>query len=544
MTIKFTCSCGAELSAKDACAGRKTECPKCGRVMRIPQHSTGGADDVQYIHFVCSCGKHIRVRAEKAGKNVGCPKCGKVHRVEIPDHEARPAKGEAEEYLVDSRLEVDMGSGEDLAVGPRPASEPKSGSRQPPTPAKTTKKAKQPAPRDDGEGSDATTPRPTTALKVDAGDHEHVKCASCGGIVPRTALICIHCGMDYRTGAFVSVSDELDQASHHMSQEGIHAADLTRHFCVPGPVQAAIAGLFQVVTGFTLYVLCAGLLAAGARLAGVIAQYADGHNGMMVLMGGGFCLVSAFLCAGFWGCVKDGVFERLFGIERFLHHGMTHLIRVSSSLALTAPFWFALWVLCARGWAWLLSLGLGWPAKTSIGLPLLVAAVAAGLSLLLVPILAILEQTGPIPAVVSGTRFLLRHGHKVLGLAAAWIVAAGACVGGLSLLHTVASTMRPETLPRLVYDTLNVLAISVVAAGLIGQVSAALMALYLSHQSDNEHLLAVQDKIKGPRCRPWPTRAAVVAALSLPVLFGFWEETLTGQVALFRAKPFYSIVNR
>ena len=461
-----------------------------------------------------------------------------------PDEPRKPVKAQPDPYLVDSHLEVDMGSAEDLAVGIRPVPRPEPKSDQPAAPSKVSRKAPKAALQDDEDRGEREPPRPTTTLKVDTGDHKTVKCASCGGLVPRTARICIHCGMDYRTGAFVSVSDDLADVSRQMSEEGIHAPELTRHFCVPGPVQAMLAGVFQAATSGALQVLWAALLAAAARLAGVMVHYTDGHIGRKWLMCSGSCVFAAFLWTGFLGGVKDRVFERVFGIERYLHHGLTHLPRLCASFALTLPLWIAGGVACDRGMAWMLGLCLGWPAKAAIGSLMLVIAVAAGLSLLLVPTVAVLEQTGPLAAVTASARFLLRQGHNVLGLAAALTVLAGLCASVLWGFYTLANMMGPSTSPHLVYDTLNVLALSAGVGGLMGAGSAALMMLYLSHQNDNERLLAIQAKIRGPHCLPWRTRAAVVLALSLPVLFGWWEETRTGRVALFRATGLYSIVNR
>lgn len=578
MAIKFTCDCGAKLTARDVRAGSKTQCPTCGRILRIPQPDTGAGPALPAIRFSCSCGKRVKARAEKAGKRVGCPRCGAVLQVphvsqrpaqedvplpgqepapqpagqplgepdaedeDISDYDLMPPPEEQapvpsdETFGFDDEFGLKEDSDEDLA-GPQ---EPQA------TPAST-----HPSHADAGEPDypdDDDQPKPrrrtTQALLLPGGGPGEALCATCGGAVPVDSVVCTHCGMNFHTGAMVAVSEELSATSREMSDEGIRTTELTKFFSATGPVQAAMAGVQQVIGGFVLYIPYAGLLAAAVHGFAIMKSFAkdDPTTGIVLAVVSG--LFSLFMWAGFVGCVKDGVFQRFFGIERLLHHGATHMLRFGLTVLLSVPLWIGWWLGTALALGGAIGLPLSWWVKVPLALVTCVAAVAFALWLLFLPSLAVLEQTNPVTAVIRGTRFVCRQGHRIMGLAVTLLFLGGIGVGWLWLFYTGAKTMLWAVMPPVAFHTLNLLMTSIIVSGLWGDVLASLMMLYLSHQDDNERLLRIQSKLKGPHCRAWLVRVAMVLALTLPFLFAVWNAKVTGSTSAFGKAGFVSPLRR
>ena len=636
MPIKFTCSCGAKLTAKEAHIGRKTHCPECNTALWVPRRSTRRSSREAHIRFACTCGKRIRARPEKAGKKVGCPQCGEVHRVPVPEADSRPLREPAvpvpagpqpddgeepdEEYALapepedeqtGGRDEDDVGTADREGDGPEsevaeesddgyalaPEPEHERAARhsrggdaiemndeaEPSEPDEKVPAAPKPAepvepydmgddlaladdsseelaataePKDSEDEEDADTPqkrsrerrsrsdddddharpRPTKALKVKLDDPTKAECTSCAGLVEADALICTHCGLDFSTGAYVAMSRDLTQASRDMGDEGIRAADLTQYFSVTKPVDAAVAGIYQVLNGYLLYLPYAGLLAVAARLSGILAHHASEDAEAQLVLGIGFGLFILFAWSGFVGCVKDALFQRDFGIERFAYYGIIHFLRFGLSVLITVPLWVGWGYVFAKLWVWVMGLAINWMLKVLIGFSVFTLPAGVGLGLVFIPCLAVLEQTNPFDAALRGTKFAVRYAHKLVGLAVTLLLIGGVSTSVLTLFYTMARAMLWAVLPQLVYDTLNVLVLSVVAAGMSGETLASLMMLYLSHEEDNERLKRIQSKIKGPYCRVWPVYAAMVLATILPFLFGAWEASLGERGVLFNSE--------
>jgi len=162
--------------------------------------------------------------------------------------------------------------------------------------------------------------------------------------------------------------------------------------------------------------------------------------------------------------------------------------------------------------------------------------VGVGLGLVFIPALAVLEQTNPFDAALRGMKFALRYAHKLVVLGATLILFGGVSTMALGLFYTMFQALFWAVLPPLIYDTLNLLVLSIVTAGLAGEMLASLMMLYLSHEESNDRLKRIQSKIKGPYCRVWPVHVAMVLAAILPFLFGVWEMRLGGRGAIFEAE--------
>lgn len=82
--VRVFCSCGKKVKFPAKYAGRKGQCPQCGKAIVIPKAggSTAAESAMQgstidgMIRFSCRCGKKIRVPSRYSGKTGKCPQCG------------------------------------------------------------------------------------------------------------------------------------------------------------------------------------------------------------------------------------------------------------------------------------------------------------------------------------------------------------------------------------------------------------------------------------------------------------------------------------
>jgi DNA-directed RNA polymerase subunit RPC12/RpoP len=84
--VRFACEhCGRPIRVEAKHASRKGKCPKCGKIVMVPEGTT-------LITFRCDqCGRKISVPAVHAGKKGRCPAC--KNAVVVPRREDRPGEG-------------------------------------------------------------------------------------------------------------------------------------------------------------------------------------------------------------------------------------------------------------------------------------------------------------------------------------------------------------------------------------------------------------------------------------------------------------------
>lgn len=90
--ILFACPCGKRFKMPAGYAGRTGRCPKCQGRIKIPEKTRAEAEALpsvaekpreDLIRFTCSCGKGLKVPLGSAGRTGRCPKCKKL--VKIPE---------------------------------------------------------------------------------------------------------------------------------------------------------------------------------------------------------------------------------------------------------------------------------------------------------------------------------------------------------------------------------------------------------------------------------------------------------------------------
>jgi ribosomal protein S27E len=199
MSIAFTCSsCGKKYTVKDEFAGKRVKCAACSTTMVLP----------------AAGGKKPLPPAEKATPKVVAPKqsaepLGSIFDELEPEGSSSAANGkvvmaghilqpqldpdEIDEFELEppAEVKVDVGVFLDDNPGASPAPKVK-------TPAgKVAKSAEKPAPAVDEDFD----------LTVAEDPHEEppppeatVPCPSCGESIKQNAVLCIHCGLNLRTG--------------------------------------------------------------------------------------------------------------------------------------------------------------------------------------------------------------------------------------------------------------------------------------------------------------------------------------------------------
>ena len=95
MTIRFACDCGQQLAAADEHAGKRVKCSACGGIQTVPATArprpavaappAARASQSAPFRFECDCGQACQARPEHAGKKTKCPRCGKLLTIPSPD---------------------------------------------------------------------------------------------------------------------------------------------------------------------------------------------------------------------------------------------------------------------------------------------------------------------------------------------------------------------------------------------------------------------------------------------------------------------------
>jgi len=85
--IKFACpSCNKSMRVENKHAGKTGKCPKCGKILVVPEQST-------LIQFDCEgCGHTLKLSNSYAGRTGRCPKC--KNPVQVPAPHAEPSASE------------------------------------------------------------------------------------------------------------------------------------------------------------------------------------------------------------------------------------------------------------------------------------------------------------------------------------------------------------------------------------------------------------------------------------------------------------------
>lgn len=573
MAINLICVCSKHMSLPDKYAGEHVQCPDCQAMLHVPSPE----EDQRLTRWHCDCGMRLKARAQAAGRKVKCPQCAKMVAVpgrKTRPPKSSPPPSDTPSPDAATREYAPMVAPPETPITPLPPKKPSSQppadidiSRQlpaasPPPPDHDTvlddedidvsqqspAAIPEPTPSGDARGtatfeaalepSDAVEdivltpddsnieipPGLTSPSELSLGEPQEYSVEAPPALSPpKPPPLAKPVTIPLAQAAFVpesvsalppppatneAASDDED------ADEGIRAALLTKYFNVQGGVEAAKAGVWQVVNGYWLYIPCALLYGCFYFLALVLARFsgegpAAAFAALVFPVAGG-----VFVLGGLLGCVADGVFERSFGIERLAANGARHAANVFGTILLMSPIIAGIAVL----WVFLTA----WAASGGFGMLLLflflgmLGSVLMG-SLVLTPLtVAVLERVNPFVAVGRGVLFLARNAFSIIALT---IVSVLIGCGSVAVFRIAWSFAKPFlfSAPPWVYFGLHVFMSGLILSALAGQLAASIMLLYLSSLRDEDRLRDIQLRLRGPAT--WPLLLYATMLLAAVALF-------------------------
>lgn len=342
-------------------------------------------------------------------------------------------------------------------------------------------------------------------------------CPGCKNSLPEAAVLCVNCGFDLRSNCVAHAP--AGQPDPRIAA-GLHAADLVSYFNITGGVEAAKAGITQVLNGMWLYVPLA-LISAIMWQVGAILMAKDWAAGLVfaaVLQP----LVGTILFAGLIACVRDGVFQLEFGIERLLYNCARYWPSFVLGVLLNVPFWALAGVAGVALAKVIGSETLGLSAKIALAIPLgLGGVIWIGLLGLLLPVATVIEGGSPVKLFDHVLRFGLTQAHKLFALGVCIMLIGGGSVAFVGFLYINVGPSLVAVMPFALFAALSLIAVSIISFGYLGEIIASLSLLYLSSIEDNSRLIAMRDRPAGPELNPVLTKASLAVLLALTVGLSF-----------------------
>ena len=481
MAIRVVCTCGRKMMFRDSSAGRKVKCPDCGAGFTIP---TSEEDKTGLIRWYCECGQRLKARPRSVGKRVSCPFCGREVEVPLPQVEAESAS--VAETPKDDGTDFDPNADEDLFDYEEAARDAEA--------ADAEDAGEAGALEFEGEADASTrTSRPPAAAsedhELDVEEEEEIipLLEEPQPEIPPTMV-----------AAGVVVVEEDDEEE---DEEGIHAGDLQRYFNATGGVAAARAGILQVLNGYVLYIPYACTLAVLSAGAGFLIHKCSGSVGAQIAITAGAALLFVAAWVGFVGCIRDGIFQRYMGVERFLYYSVARLPWFLVACILVVPLvlgvFFGMTAAIGQVWVW----GAANNAPFFAFLLTLVVVYLAVFFLLLcflIPALTVVEGTDAFRAFAHGIIFIVFNLHRLLALACALVVIGGVAVFVMWILMKIGLAFFGTLMPDVMKDVLRDVIATFLLAGIFGEALCSILLLYLSHVDDPERLEQVRRAAKGP----------------------------------------------
>jgi len=370
----------------------------------------------------------------------------------------------------------------------------------------------------DASSSPGSMGSPSSPPRAESAFESEVKaCPSCENSLSGAAVLCVNCGFDLRSNSVVQAQP---RRSHMRMPAGLHADDLVSYFNITGGAEAAKAGIGQALSGLWLYVPLA-LISAIMWQIGVILMAKDWTAGLVfaaVLQP----LVGSMLFAGLIACVRDGVFQQEFGVERLLYNCARYWPNFVLGVLLNAPFWILAGVTGVALSKVLGSESFGISAKVALAIPLgLGGVVWIGLLGLLLPVATVIEGGSPVELFDNVLRFGLTQAHRLFALGVCVVFIIGGSFAFLGFLYINVGPSLLEVMPLGLFAPLSLVAVSIVSCGCLGVIVASLSLLYLSSIEDNSRLLTMRDRPVGPEPNPVLTKVSLVVLLALAAGLSF-----------------------
>ena len=321
------------------------------------------------------------------------------------------------------------------------------------------------------------------------------------------------------------------------SQEGLRARDLANYFNATEGVEAAKAGVLQVLNGFWLYLPYAAIMAClGSLHVIALAKWASTPR-QALLWSIFFVALELVVFVGSLGCLKDAIFQRDMGIERLFYHGFRRLIPFFIAAVMTAPLAIAMFLglsaLFVALWTWDFTLFV----KLPLYITWLLAATLCFEIVMFIPALTVLEERGPIMAAYNGLKFAAFRIWPIITMCVALLFIGGGVALLVWILHKAAVLWLYLMFPDWVNLLISNLVSSFVLCAILMEIMVSMMLLYLSHVEDPEELEHIRQTCKGPGASPILLKGGIVAFFAVAIgvayyqnqvgvpLFGFFETT-------------------
>jgi len=502
MPIRVICVCGRGMLLPDKYAGQHVQCPDCRAMLKMPTRE----EDLSLTRWFCSCGLRLKARARAAGRKIRCPRCGAVVTVPLLE-EGTFSLDEPLQVEAEPQAPVQLEPEED----PRPRQEQVYEVAEEPGPA---------PPQPEGGEEDLLELVPLSSKEAEELPVAQ-EAPQADGTEADTYEISPQEPPVRPESEPVVVTPKLERARRLVrleeDEEGIRAHELSRYFNVRSGGEAARTAVTHVLNGYLLYIPYALIGGMMANLILLLRSWTAGNLAAQVGLMAAPLLIVMFLWTGFIGCLKDAVFERHMGIERFLHHGARHFLRFAGTCVLMVPVGMGLWMAAARGVQAFVDLAPGPALKILILVGAAAVALFSLVWLMLPPVVSILEETNPLFAVGRGLLFGLRHLWGLITLTVMSLFIAGGAVGLVWLFWWLGNLFLFMVLPLWLYAVLRDLVASLIASAVMAHVIAALMVLYLSNLKE-ERLQKIRSRLRGPEVEVW--RLYVTVAVCAMGMFG------------------------
>lgn len=496
MARRLICICGRKMTWEAGQEGKVLRCPNCRASLRIPTSE----EDRLLIRWYCRCGQRLKARRRSGGRSMKCPRCNRSNTVPLQTEESSSA--DQEEAPADASDDVTL---TDIEAPPSPVPHPESDTTQLEIPPDDTAIELPLASTADAASS---TPDMTPIPILEEDDSKGFEVALPPGptwpapVLPRTPP------GDFQRPAPSTEPDE---------GEGIRAFELRRYFNVQDGADAARAGAMQLLNGYWLFIPYALASASMLRLLILLLPGFSDSPLPVISIGVAYLAISLFLGAGFVACIKDGIFERAFGMERLTVGAALQFPRFAGTVLLIVPV--------AAGtaiFAGVLFLHL-WQNALLLGrIVMVVAAYVVGLILLefflIAPVVAVTENLNPFAALRRGIRFAARQFKDLLTLCFVSMFVGTGVVGVVYSCYWMMRLLLAAFLPFWMVIAIEDLFKGLICTAIMGQLIASLMLLYLSKIREEERLIRIQRRLPQVGARPaliFVVIAAGVAALLL-----------------------------
>jgi len=351
-------------------------------------------------------------------------------------------------------------------------------------------------------------------------------CPGCSSPLAPGAVICIQCGFNVRTGQRMGIPTMAQGTDPGDSLCGLRG-DLVSYFNTTGGIDAAKAGISQVLNGGWLYLPVAliGVLIWEAQLllqGDPSVVFAFGFLGLTIVVG-------TLSYSGIIACVRDGIFQTEFGIKRLGYNSVFSWPAMIIGSLLNIPF-----VLLIGGLSfiisWVMAAGMG-PGAVVAGFVIAGGGVTWFMFMsLLFPVAMVFEGGNPIEQFKNVITFGFRNALQIATLAVAQIVISLGVLFTFWMLHFLVGGLIGNFLPVGLWTVIKKILGGFLFAELFGLAVSSVAMLYLSSIEDGSRLTAMGNRVKGPEANPMLTKIvlAVMAVVVIGLSFTIQESKFYG----------------